>query len=129
MSRKETTENESRKAQLKNEIAALEELREELEQADTVGDTRLSKLFHEARTADTNIYSGATCSLGLEDKAYVIDITKTRPGEHLRDTPGFAAVGCPVKPFMTGERFVDIIDERLWSLIDQKRMLLLNYQD
>ncbi|QKY20649.1 hypothetical protein B4589_009755 [Halolamina sp. CBA1230] len=129
MRQKENTADDSRTEQLKNEMAALEELREELEQAESIGDTRLSELFHEARTADTDIYSGATCILGLEDEAYPTDVIKTRPGEHLRDNPGFAAVSCPAKPFMTSERFVDIVDEQLWSIIDSKQNTLMTLQD
>ena len=71
--------------------------------ADALGDTPFSKLFHEARTTGRNRATGVTLQVRVRDGEFEVHDTpvKTRQGEHLRGTDAWdGMVSIPVKPFM-----------------------------
>ena len=81
---------------------------ETVRNADSLGDTKFSKLFHEARTTTpdnirTNGYSGVSLQVRVRDGEFEVHESpvKTRQGEHLRGTDAWDyIVSIPVKPFM-----------------------------
>ncbi len=81
---------------------------ERIRNADTIGETKFSKLFHEARTTTpsgvrTNGYSGVSVQIRVKDGELQVhnDPVKTRQGEHLRGTDKWdSIISIPVKPFM-----------------------------
>ena len=71
--------------------------------ADALGETPFSKLFHEARTTGRNRATGVTLQVRVRDGGFEVHDTpvKTRQGEHLRGTDAWdGMVSIPVKPFM-----------------------------
>lgn len=94
-------------ADTKSEV--VEEQIETVRNADSLGSTKFSELFHEARTSApdnhrTNGYSGVSLQVRVNDDGefQVHDSpVKTRRGEHLRGTDSWdGIVSIPVKPFM-----------------------------
>ena len=94
---------------------------ETLRSADTLGETKFSKLFHEARTTTpdnfrTNGYSGVTLQVRVRDGEFQVHEkpVKTRQGEHLRGTDSWdAKVSLTVKPFMDTRTAKDEIVRQL----------------
>ena len=81
---------------IENEINAVKD-------ADSLGDTKFSKLFHEARTAKSRVYSGVSLQVRVKDGAVEVHDTpvKTQQGEHLRGTDAWdSMIHMPVKSFM-----------------------------
>ncbi len=80
----------------------------EVKDADSLGETKFSKLFHEARTSTpdnhrTNGYSSVTVQVRIQDGEFQVHSkpVKTRQGERLRGTDSWdAKVSLTVKPFM-----------------------------
>jgi len=81
---------------------------ETIKNADSLGETKFSKLFHEARTSTpdsgmSNGYSGVTLQVRVRDGEFEVHDTpvKTRQGEHLRGTDAWdGKVSLVAKPFM-----------------------------
>jgi len=89
--------------------------------ADSLAETKFSKLFHEARTSTpdnirTNGYSGVTLQVRVRDGEFEVhdDPVKTRQGEHLRGTSSWdSKISLVVKPFMDTETARDEIVRQL----------------
>jgi len=76
---------------------------ETVKNAASLGDTKFSKLFHEARTAKSRVYSGVSLQVRVKDGNVEVHDTpvKTRQGEHLRGTDAWdSMINMPVKSFM-----------------------------
>lgn len=87
---------------------ALEALREEVMEADRIGDTQLSKLFHEARTNRPDAWKSATAFIDIEDGEAVVDsVSKLRDGRWSPETRNRhdALVTVGVRPFMGTSEF------------------------
>lgn len=84
---------------------------EAVKNADSLAETKFSKLFHEARTSTpdtirTNGYSGVTLQVRVRDGELEVhdNPVKTRQGEHLRGTSSWdSKISLVVKPFMDTE--------------------------
>lgn len=76
---------------------------ETVRNADSLGDTKFSKLFHDARTTGRNRATGVTLQVRVRDGEFEVHEkpVKTRQGEHLRGTDAWdTMVSLPVKTFM-----------------------------
>lgn len=76
---------------------------ETLSNADSIGDTVFSRLFHEARTTSRRRATGVSLQVRVSDGEFEShkNPVKTRRGEHLRGTDAWDyIVSIPVKPFM-----------------------------
>ncbi len=81
---------------------------ETIRNTDSLGETKFSQLFHDARTTTpdnhrSNGYSGVTVQVRVRDGEFEVHNSpvKTRQGEHLRGTDSWdAKVSLMVKPFM-----------------------------
>ena len=74
-----------------------------VQNADSLGETKFSKLFHQARTTGRNRATGVTLQVRVRGGEFEVHDSpvKTRQGEHLRGTDAWdAMVSIPVKPFM-----------------------------
>lgn len=97
-------------------LEALEELRDEVLEADQIGETRLSKLFHEARTSRKSSWKKATAFVDVEDGEAVVDsVAKIREGRWAPETtkPHDAVVSVGIRPFMETDVFKSMIRDRL----------------
>ena len=86
-----------------NKAEVVAEQIETVKEADSLGDTQFSKLFHEARTTGRNRATGVTLQVRVKDGEFEVHDkpVKTRQGEHLRGTNAWdSMVSLPVKPFM-----------------------------
>ena len=95
---------------------ALEELREEVMEADQIGDTRLSKLFHEARTNRPDTWKSVTAFIDIEDGEDVVDsVSKLRDGRWAPETRSRhdALVSVGVRPFMEADIFKSLVRDDL----------------
>lgn len=113
------------KAENKREIAAaLEELRETLTNAEKIADTPLSKLFHEARTRNTNIHSSVTMFIDYDRESETWEasnVTALQQGEHWdSDARNSSDLLLPIsiKPFMDSDVFREQIG---WELKESAR--------
>jgi hypothetical protein len=76
---------------------------EAVKDADSLGETKFSKLFHEARTTGRNRATGVSLQVRVKDGKFEVHDSpvKTRQGEHLRGTDAWdSIISIPVKPFM-----------------------------
>ena len=76
---------------------------ETVKEADSLADTKFSKLFHEARTTGRDRASGVSLQVRVSDGEFEVHSkpVKTRQGEHLRGTDAWdSIISIPVKPFM-----------------------------
>ena len=81
---------------IENEINAVKN-------AESLADTKFSKLFHEARTANPRVYSGVSLQVRITDGEVEVQDTpvKTQRGEHLRGTDAWdSMINMPVQSFM-----------------------------
>ena len=84
-------------------VEVVENTIEAVKNADSLGETVFSKLFHEARTTGRNRATGVTLQVRVRDGEFEVhsNPVKTRQGEHLRGTDAWdGKVSMPVKPFM-----------------------------
>ena len=90
---------------------------ETIKDADALGETPFSKLFHDARTTSRRRATGVTVQVRVsDDGAFEVHKTpvKTRRGEHLRGTDAWdGRVSLPVKPFMETENARETIIRQL----------------
>lgn len=119
-------ENREIADRLEAKADALEALLEEIKTAETIGETRLSKLFHEARTTSKRQWSTVTAFVDIEDgEAEVRSIDKLSAGTWSPETRErydlVLSVG--IRPFMDSEMFVDTIS---WKLEDISRTARAN---
>lgn len=72
--------------------------------ADRLAETEFSKLFHEARTSKSRVYSGVALQVRVTDDGEFEahrEPVKTRQSEHLRGTDAWdSIITLPVKSFM-----------------------------
>ena len=76
---------------------------ENVRNAESLGETPFSKLFHEARTTGQNRATGVSLQVRVRDDVFEVhsEPVKTRQGEHLRGTDAWdGIISIPVKPFM-----------------------------
>jgi hypothetical protein len=94
--------------------ALVEDMIDELRNADSLAETPFGKLFQTARTAGRN-YSGATVQVRVRDgELEASDPVKTRRGEHLRGTDAWdGMISLPSKAFMTADVASDHIAQQL----------------
>ena len=84
-------------------VEVVENTIEAVKNADSLGETPFSKLFHEARTTGRNRATGVTLQVRVCGGEFEVhnEPVKTRQGEHLRGTDAWdGMVSIPVKPFM-----------------------------
>lgn len=96
--------------------AALEKLQDEMRDADSIGETRLSGLFHEARTSSERTWSRATAFLDVEgSEAMVSTVAKIRDGRWAPQTRDAHSVEVtvPVCSFMSSDEFRRIAVQRI----------------
>jgi hypothetical protein len=94
---------------------------EAVKNADSLGETPFSKLFHEARTTGRNRATGVSLQVRVRDGDFEVhnEPVKTRQGEHLRGTDAWDyIVSIPVKPFMDTRT---ARQEIVRQLVDYKR--------
>jgi hypothetical protein len=75
-----------------------------VKEAETLGETEFSKLFHEARTSSSQTFNGVSVPVKVNE-GEIVDIgnvVKTRKGEHfhVRDSCWDNVISLPVRPFM-----------------------------
>lgn len=90
------------------QIEALEALRNEVLEADRIGETRLSELFHEARTSRPDVWKSATAFINIVDGEAVVDhVEKLRDGYWSPETRDRfdALISVGVRPFMDSATF------------------------
>lgn len=95
---------------------ALEDLRDEVREADSIGETRLSKLFHEARTSRKRTWKSATAFIDIEDGEAVVDsVSKIRDGRWTPETLAAhdTTITVPVRPFMDTQMFRRAVADRI----------------
>lgn len=118
-------ENAREKADEYEAVAeALEELREEVLEADQIGETRLSKLFHEARTNRKSTWNKATAFVDIEDGEAVVDsVSKLRDGRWSPETTKQhdAVVSVGIRPFMATDVFQSMVRDSLEQAIRGNR--------
>lgn len=93
---------------------------EAVKNADTLGETAFSRLFHEARTTGRNRATGVTVQVRVRDGEFEVHETpiKTRRGEHLCGTDAWdGKVSLPVKPFMGTQTARQEIARQLHDLL------------
>lgn len=120
-SRQERAEEQREKAKQYDVVAtALEDLRDEVNNADSIGETRLSELFHEARTNRPDIWKSASAFVDIEDgEAVVKDVSKLRDGRwapEVRDRHD-AVVSVGVRAFMETDIFKSLARDDLHQRI------------
>jgi len=84
-------------------VEVVEDTIDAVKNADSLGETQFSTLFHEARTTGRNRATGVTLQVRVRGGEFEVhdDPVKTRQGEHLRGTDAWdGMVSIPVKPFM-----------------------------
>lgn len=95
---------------------AILDLRDELLESERVGDTRLSGLFHEARTTPLGSWRAATAFIRIEDGvARVEKVLKLQEGRWSPETHhGYdVLLNMSIKPFMDSDYFRDVIGDKL----------------
>ena len=98
------------------EVDALESLQTEISSADAIGDTRLSELFHEARTTSKGHWRSVTAFCDIEDGEVVVkSIDKLSEG---RWSPGVrkrydVAIHVGVRPFMGSADFKHTVEDNI----------------
>lgn len=105
------------------DIAAVEAFKAEIKSAETLGETALSGLFHEARTNKKSVWSGATAFCDIVDGEVVVDdVRKIREGDWTPETRERydMLLTLPVRPFMETDickSFIrDNLEQKLLSL-------------
>jgi len=94
---------------------------ESVRNADSLGETQFSTLFHEARTTGRNRATGVSLQVRVRDGEFEVHESpvKTRQGEHLRGTDAWdGIISIPVKPFMDTQT---ARQEIVRQLLDVKR--------
>ena len=89
--------------QTQSKVEAIENEIETVKDAETLGETKFSKLFHKARTSKSRVYSGVSLQVRVRDGEVEVhdEPVKTRQGEHLRGTDAWdSMIHLPVKSFM-----------------------------
>jgi hypothetical protein len=108
-SHEERAEEQREKAAEYDAVAdALEQLRDELLEADSIGETRLSELCHEARTNRPDTWNSATAFVDVDEGEAVVDsVSKLREGSWSPETRDRydALVSVGVRPFMETSMF------------------------
>ncbi len=98
-----------------DKIAALEALRDDMQTADSVGETRLSAFFHKVRTS-SNKTKRVTAFYNVEDRRVVVDhVSKLSAGTWSPQTRDAfdGLLSMSVQPFMSAADFFERIDEEL----------------
>lgn len=118
--RNTAAEHRQRAEEYEAQIDALEDLRHEVMEADSIGDTRLSELFHEARTNRPDVWNSATAFIVVEDGEAVVDhVSKLREGSWSPETRDRfdALISVGVRPFMDTAEFRDWVDYQVQEAI------------
>lgn len=113
------------------EIEALEALKEEVQTAERIGDTKLSSLFHEARTNRAGTWTKASAFVNIEDGEAVVEkVSKLREGRwapRTRDRYD-AVISVGVRPFMETDVFKSLVRDSLSQQIMGARSSYQNAQ-
>lgn len=99
---------------------------DDVQNADTLGDTEFSELFHAARTTSREVYTGVSVPVRHDEDGNITDvgeIVKTRQGEnfHVRNSSWDATVSLSVRPFMDTDR---AREDLVWKLRNVERQAL-----
>jgi len=100
------------------EIEAIEALENEIQNAETIGETRLSGLFHEARTTKKGHWKTVSAFCNIENGELVVDhLDKLSDGRWSPQTRNRYDVilSTGVIPFMESERFRQSMKDNLWQ--------------
>ena len=128
----QATEAREKATELETEIEALEDLRDEVLDADRIGDTRLSKLFHEARTTRKGHWKTVSAFIRIEDGEAVVDhLDKLSDGHWSPETRQRydAIIGVGVRPFMESAMFKSMVRDAIQHNIDGARQNLQHYRE
>lgn len=90
------------------EIEAIEALEDEIKNADAIGDTRLSGLFHEARTTSKGHWKKVSAFCNIEDGEIVVDhLDKLSDGRWSPETRNRydLVISVGIRPFMDSAEF------------------------
>jgi len=100
------------------EIEAIEALEDEIQNADAIGDTRLSGLFHEARTTSARHWKTVSAFCNIEDGEIVVDhLDKLSDGRWSPETRNRydVVLHVGIRPFMSSSEFRQTIKDELWQ--------------
>jgi hypothetical protein len=113
----------ARKREIK---AALESLDETMQNCDSVGDTRLSGLYHEINTSSRAQYERATafCDLDEDGELEVTSVCKLRDGQWAPETRDAhdVVITMPVSPFTASDFFCDRVSDDISEKITHINM-------
>jgi len=90
------------------EIAAIEALEDEIDNAETIGETRLSGLFHEARTTSKGHWKKVSAFCNIEDGEIVVEtLDKLSDGRWSPETRNRydVVISVGIRPFMESSEF------------------------
>ena len=119
--------------QYEAEAEALEALRDEVLNADRIADTRLSGLFHEARTTRKGYWKSvhAFVNIGEDGKVVVDSLDKLSDGYWSPETRDRydAILSVPVRPFMETDMFKSIIRDEISQAVSPRRQNAHRYRE
>lgn len=98
------------------EIDAIAELEIEIMESDSIGETRLSGLFHEARTTSADHWSSVSAFCQIEDGEVVVDhldkLSDGRWAPEVRDRYD-VIIGVSIRPFMDSQQFRHAVESEI----------------
>ena len=103
---------------MSEEVTAIEEVEQELQNADSIGDTRLSKLFHEARTTSNDHWQTVSAFCNIIDGELTVDhLDKLSAGRWSPETRQRydVIISVGIRPFMRPDDFKDRMKSELWN--------------
>lgn len=118
------------KIEAKNaEIEALETLQDEISSADKIAETRLSKLFHEARTTKKGHWKSVTAFCDIEDGEIVVkSLDKISDGRWSPETRQRydVLISVGVRPFMEARNFKRTVQDDITQAIQGRQNTIGN---
>lgn len=114
---------------MEDKTSTIEDVIQEVRDADSIAETPFSSLFHEARTTNT-MYSTVSVQVRVIDGGKFEthpSPVKTRQGEHLRGTDAWdTIISLPVVPFMKTEIARNELVRRLerWKQNEQQKQYM-----
>ena len=123
-------EEHKAKIEAKNaEIEALETLQDEISSADKIAETRLSKLFHEARTTKKGHWKSVTAFCDIEDGEIVVkSLDKISDGRWSPETRQRydVLISVGVRPFMEARNFKRTVQDDITQAIQGRQNTIGN---
>lgn len=117
--------------ELRNEIEVLEDLDEDVQDADSIAETVLSELFHEARTTSKRHWKSASAFVNIDEDGIDVDhVEKISDGHWSPETRNRydAIVSVPILPFMVTPEFKQAVRAELRQQIQGRQDNLSNLE-